>query len=688
MNQQHYQHWQLQQDEQGIYWLQFNRSDASANLINDVVLDEFETILDVCAQSETTAKKIKGLVIFSGKSKGFIAGADVDYFSRFATDLEIETFLRHGQRLFNKLAALSIPTVAMIDGFCLGGGLELALACRYRVAEEGADTRLGLPEVLLGIHPGWGGSVRLPQLVGPLKALPMMLRGEMVSAKQAAKIGLVDAAVPKRQLEHAAAYYINTCPPTQKLSWWLALANRRPLKTLLANYFRKQLTKRIKAEHYPAPFAIVNNWEQAIDSPSQAFEAEVHSIVKLLQQNATAKNLIRVFALQERLKGLAKQTAYAPTRVHVIGAGVMGGDIAAWCAFSGLTVTLQDVEHKNIAAALARAQTLFKKKLKEKRLIQAAMDKLIPDLAGNGVEKADVIIEAIFENLEAKQTLFKQLEQRAKPEALLATNTSSIPLDEINQVMVDPSRLVGIHFFNPVAKMKLVEVVQGAKTTITTVEKACAFVGKISHLPLPVQSCPGFLVNRILMPYLLEAMMLFDEGYSAATIDKAATDFGMPMGPIELADTIGLDVCLAVAKNLTQHYGGTVSPLLEAKIKQGHLGRKTGQGFYHYKKGQRVNETKIVAEQSQMTPDLSLLANRLIFRLLNESFACLREKIVADSDLLDAGMIFGAGFAPFRGGPFHYAHSCDQAHLMGQFQQLQEKFGARFQPDAGFAEYL
>ncbi len=646
-----YQHWQLSQDQQNIAWLKFDRQDASTNTIDNVVLTELDTILSALANAAP-----RGLIIFSGKAKGFIAGADVSYFSQFTTLEQIDAFLRQGQNVFDKIAALTFPTVAMIEGFCLGGGLELALACRYRIVEDSEDTRLGLPEVLLGIHPGWGGSARLPHLIGPLQALPLMLRGETVSAKTAAKIGLADAAVPKRELMRAAIYYINTSPVPHKLSWWLQLANKRPTRSLFAKYLRKQLVARVNRDHYPAPYAIIDNWEQAIESHSQALAAEINSITQLLTQNQTAKNLMRVFFLQERLKELAKQDNKIKFyRVHVIGAGVMGGDIAAWCAFSGFTVSLQDQDPARAAAALQRAHDLFKKKFKkDKRAIQAAMDRLVIDLPGQGIAKADVIIEAIVENLAAKQALFQDLERRAKPEAILATNTSSLPLDEINHVMENPVRLIGIHFFNPVAKMKLVEIVYGSKTQPQLIEQACAFVGKLNRLPLVVKSCPGFLVNRVLMPYLLEAITLFEEGVPAADIDKAAVRFGMMMGPVELADTVGLDVCLAVAQNLTHHYGGQVPQLLVDKVKQGDLGRKTGKGFYTYQHGKPV---KVHATtNAQLTPaEYDKIANRLVLRLINESMACVKEKVVGDADLLDAGMVFGTGFAPFRGGPLHYA---------------------------------
>lgn len=381
----------------------------------------------------------------------------------------------------------------------------------------------------------------------------------------------------------------------------------------------------------------------------------------------TSQNLVRVFFLQERLKSLGKGGNFKGKHVHVIGAGTMGGDIAAWCAVQGFTVTLQDREPKFIAPAIKRAYVTCKEKLKEDYLVQKAMDRLSPDVNGFGIGKADIIIEAIFEDLKTKQDLFKRLESEAKPSAILATNTSSIPLDEINSVLKNPERLVGIHFFNPVAKMLLVEVVKGEKTDATVLEKATSFVRKLDRLPLPVKSSPGFLVNRILMPYLLEAVALYNEGVPKTAIDKAMLEFGMPMGPITLADTVGLDVCLSVAKHLSQYYPNTTIPAeLSTLVEQKKLGRKTGEGFYVYKNGKQVRPVETYDKP------LKEISDRLVLVMLNEAFACLREDVVADGDLLDAGMIFGTGFAPFRGGPIHYAKSQGIHELFEKFVKQQK----------------
>ncbi|MHA7841567.1 MAG: 3-hydroxyacyl-CoA dehydrogenase NAD-binding domain-containing protein [Gammaproteobacteria bacterium] len=657
-----YQHWHLQQDAQHIAWLTFDKQNSAVNTFDSAVMEELSTIIQQLKASLQQDNPPIGLVIQSAKEAGFIAGADIQQFQQLQDVNEAVDKVRAGQQLFTELAALQhaspsgkpFPTVAMIQGFCLGGGLEISLACTYRIALDDPGTRLGLPEVKLGIIPGWGGTVRLPQLIGPLNAMDLILSGRTVTAKAAHAMGLVDAAVPLRQLKRAAIYYIVHTPRPHEPTTLQKIANTVPFRTLISALLRHQVAKKAKPHHYPAPYEAIDNWQQHGAIGHSAFLQEGQSTAKLLMTH-TSQNLVRVFFLQERLKSLTKHPDASIIRhVHVVGAGTMGGDIAAWCALRGMVVTLQDRKASDIAPALQRARGLFKKKLKKPRLIQGAMDRLIPDVKGEGISKADLIIEAIFEDLAVKQELFKQLEAKAKPQALLATNTSSILLDKINSVLKAPERLIGIHFFNPVAMMPLVEVVKGEKTALWVEKAALRFVGDINRLPLPVKSAPGFLVNRILMPYLLESVLLAAEGVPLASIDRAAEQFGMPMGPIELADTVGLDVCLAVANNLTQSMGGTVPEVLMEKVAAGHLGKKTGQGFYTFKKGKAV---KPKATHSAKEKEV---IQRLITRVLEEAERCLEEGIVADKELLDAGMIFGTGFAPFRGGPMYYKTNLNQ----------------------------
>ena len=665
-----YTHWNVEKDSSQTVWAGFDRADRSVNTIDDEVLDELAAIIDAELNGAS------GLVIYSAKPKGFIAGADISHFSKFEGTEAVVAFLRKGQDVFDKLEALSIPTVAMIDGFCMGGGTELVLACDYRIATDSNSSRIGLPEILLGIHPGWGGTVRLPKLIGGFNALSqVILPGMGLRVSRAKRLGMVDAVVPLRQLKRAASYYIEKKPAKQKPGFLARCSDHKYARMVLAKLIRNNVAKKVKPEHYPAPFAVIDNWEKEGPHSPNAQRVEADSIGSLIIKNDTTKNLVRAYFLRERMKSFSKESDFKAKHVHVVGAGTMGGDIAAWCALKGLTVTLEDRDYDYIAPAIKRAHKLYKKKLKKPRLVQAVMDRLIPDVTGQGAAKADVIIEAIFENLEAKQALFKKLEGIAPKHAILATNTSSIPLDEINTVMSDPKRLVGIHFFNPVAKMELVEVVCGNKTDKALLKDAYAFVGQISRLTLPVKSSPGFLVNRVLMPYLMECVALLEEGVQPELIDKAAKNFGMFMGPVELADTVGLDVCLAVAENLTSHFGGEVPKKLRQYVKEGRLGKKSGKGLYNYDaKGKAIKEK--LNNQEWKT-----IADRLILRMVNEAATCLREGVVEDSELLDAGMIFGTGFAPFRGGPMQYAESFGEGQLNQLFKKLESEYGERFKAD-------
>lgn len=666
-----YKHWNLQRDSEHILWLGLNRSDTNVNTINEELLDELNGIL----QEVALDKKAIGMVIYSLKEKGFIAGADVKTFSELQDPTQAVEFLQKGQAVFSRLQHLSIPTVALIDGFCLGGGYELALACTYIIASDENDSRIGLPEIMLGIHPGWGGTVRLPQRIGGFKALSQsILTGSAHHAIKAKKLGMIDEVVPVRQLKRAAVYFIKNKPVKQRPSFLNHLMDHAWLRAPVAYLLRKNVAKRVRKEHYPAPYAVIDLWEKEGGVGDRAYLKEIDSIEQLITKNDTSRNLIRAFLLREQLKGFAKDSHFKAQHVHVIGAGIMGGDIAAWCALKGIRVTLQDKSYEQIAPAIGRAHSLYKKKLRKPRLIQAAMDNLIPDPEGHGVARADVIIEAVFEHLAVKQEIMKRVESIAKKEAVIATNTSSIPLDEISSVMENPQRLVGIHFFNPVARMELVEIVSSNSTAKKVEQAACSFVNQISKLPLPVKSSPGFLVNRVLMPYLMECVQLLEEGYSAETIDEAALQFGMFMGPVELADTVGMDVCLAVAENLTAHFGGTVPQKLRDMVNEGRLGKKSGHGFYQYKNGKPIKNTSSIKTDST-------IADRLILRMVNESAACLREGVVANADLLDAGMIFATGFAPFRGGPMNYANDFGKDKLENLFKTFESKYGGRFKVD-------
>ncbi|GIK88410.1 MAG: enoyl-CoA hydratase [Betaproteobacteria bacterium] len=632
-------HWTITREADGLATLALDRAGASTNTLSAAVLAELGEALDALDRDPP-----KGLIVRSGKANGFIAGADVDEFGEIATEEGAIALVRRGWDTFERLAAVGYPTLALIRGFCLGGGLELALACRYRVAVDEPGTRLGLPEVLLGIVPGWGGIKRLPRLAGAPAALDLLLTGKTVDAKRARRLGIVDEAVPVRIMEPTARGVLKALPAPRRLPFLQRLALTPIGRRVVAAQARRQVARRARREHYPAPYAIVELFAKHDGNALAPAPSDPASIATLVR-TPTAENLIRVFRLQERLKSLGKEGSFAVRHVHVVGAGTMGGDIAAWCALRGLTVTLQDQDAQRLAPAMGRAAKLFEKRLRDARRVRDARDRLIPDPAGHGVARADVVVEAIFENADAKRALFADVERRAKPAAILATNTSSIPLEDIAGALADPSRLCGIHFFNPVAQMMLVEVVVGRQTRREVVADAAAFVRAIDKLPLPVKSAPGFLVNRILAPYMMAAFRAVDEGIAPETVDEAALAFGMPMGPVELADTVGLDIAVAVGKLL----GPRAEPprKLMALVEAGHVGKKAGRGFYAWKDG------KPVKQASGAVP--AGLADRLVDPFVAEARAALAEGIVEDADLVDAGAIFGTGFAPFRGGPLHYA---------------------------------
>ena len=482
----------------------------------------------------------------SAKPAGFIAGADIGEFGGMTDIAMIEERLREANAVVDRLDHLAVPTVAVIHGYCLGGGLEIALACDHRIAVE--DARLGFPEVMLGLHPGLGGTVRLPRLINPLEAMTMMLTGRNVRPNRAKALGLVDAVVPERHVKAAATAAVTGLMRKRRESWLIPLVNSHYGRALAASRMRKETAKKAPVAHYPAPHALIELWEAHGGNAQDMQRAEIASFARLLVTD-TSRNLVRVFFLREKLKRLAGGD-WSPRRVHVIGAGAMGGDIAAWCAWHGMTVTLADMQAAPLAKAIARAADLYGKIGHRRIDTRDALDRLIPDLAGEGVRSADLVIEAVPESLELKRKIYATTQTKMKPDALLATNTSSIPLEELRFGLRRPDHFVGLHFFNPVSRMQLLEVVSHDQASPDALAKARAFVGRIDRLPAPVKSAPGFLVNRALTPYMLEALVMLGEGYQRESIDAAAVSFGMPMGPIELADTVGLDICLHVAETL------------------------------------------------------------------------------------------------------------------------------------------
>ena len=650
MNDAAFRHWRLDFDIDNVCWLTIDREGERNNSLSHEVLAELVQLVD-----HLESNKPRALVLQSGKPGNFIVGADIREFDDYLDPEASAQSIREVHGLFNRIEALPFPTAVIIEGYCLGGGLELSLAFDYRIVRDTEGTRLGFPEVKLGIFPGFGGTARSIRQCSPLKAMPFMLSAKMLRPRAARAVGLVDEVVGEHgSLRWAARRAVLKGRKSRGPGRLAAVQNLPPARKLIASQMRKQTAAKANPDHYPAPFELIDAWEKCGNDFPALLEEEASRVGRLITGD-TSRSLRRVFALTETLKAFGKESSFRARRVHVVGAGVMGGDIAAWCVVQGLEVTLQDREMKYIEPALKRAKSLFKKRLRTPDKVAGALSRLVPDVDGTGVSRADVVIEAIFENAEAKQALFAKIEPDLQKHAILATNTSAIPLEDLSGSLADPSRLVGLHFFNPVAKMPLVEVVHGEDTAAEQIQNGAAFCNQINRFPLPVKSSPGFLVNRVLSPYMLKAFELnMKQSLPIEAIDKAATDFGMPMGPVELADVVGLDIGLSVVGLLGGEDTAGERDALKKYVDAGKLGKKSGEGFYVWKNGKAQKDASAVEGH-----DLKQIGEELLEAYFDECRACLGDQIVDNADVLDAGMIFGTGFAPFRGGPLHYLRQLD-----------------------------
>ena len=667
-------HWTSETGDDGIVWLCIDKADGGANVLSGEVLRELHQLIEPLAKTPP-----KGVVIHSGKSNGFVMGADINEFTKIENPQQAYELIRLGQQVLDQLEALPCPTVAVINGFALGGGLELAMACDYRVAIESDKRILGLPEVQLGIHPGFGGTVRAVQIAGVRPAMQLMLTGQPITVDKGRRIGLVDKISDADGWRSAAQAIIAAKPPKRRAPLVERLLGLSPVRPFIRNVLIRQVAGKARKEHYPAPYAMIELWYRHGASPRTGYEAEARSIAELMC-TSTSRNLVRVFFLQNRLKAQGGKSPQKISHVHVVGAGVMGGDIAAWCALRGHTVTLQDREQKYIDPALQRAAKLFEKRIRDNAERAAAFERLQSDVDGAGAAKAELVIEAIFENLEAKQVLYKSLQEKMPAGALLATNTSSIRLEDLREGLEAPQRFIGLHFFNPVAQLPLVEVIRCEDTEQEALDIGFGFVKGIGKLPLECMSSPGFVVNRILAPYMAEAMELAEAGVPLAEIDRAAEAFGMPMGPVELVDSVGIDVALHVSRVLGGAMNRPVPQKLADMVEAGQLGRKSGQGFYRWENGKAVKPEAAGGGANEEIED------RLILPMVNEAVACLHDGVVKDADLLDAGVIFGTGFAPFRGGPINYARERGVEQVVARLNDFTERYGERFTPHAGFSK--
>lgn len=683
--------------------LTFDRPDSAANIFDRATLEELNAHLDAIERDST----LRGVVLASAKPGIFIAGADLHSLSTAPMNA-LREMVEFGQRVFSRLAALPLPTAAAIHGACLGGGFEVCLACDFRFATPDKATKLGLPEVQLGILPAWGGSTRLPRLIGLPKALGLILAGKTVASKQALKLGMVDDLVPHESLLTVALAKVAKAGRKPHRSTPLAMkaTNNLLAANLISMWTQPKLFKKTRG-HYPAVLKALEVLTLGVGrSEERSLKLEADAICQLAQTEA-AKNLIRIFFLQERAKKLTFTAHSEATRrqldaalevrpttakvecATVIGAGVMGAGIAQWLAARGVSVLLRDINTDAVGRGMATIGKLFADGVKRRTFTpveaRAAMDRVAPVVDLPSLRRADVIIEAAVEKMDLKKDIFRKLEQLAGPDTILATNTSALSVTELAESLTARERVVGIHFFNPVHRMQLVEVIHTLRTDPEVVRRALKFVQAMGKLPVLVKDSPGFVVNRVLMPYLVEAARLFETGAEVTDIDEAMLDFGMPMGPLRLVDEVGTDVSLHVAETLASHYRRrmAVPEVLGKLVKGGHFGRKSGDGFYLHKgKEASVGEAaeRFVKDDSAANLDRVDLELRMVLLMVNEAARCVEEGIVSGPEDVDFAMIMGAGFAPFRGGPLRHADTVGVANLVRAMNELVDEGEERFAP--------
>ena len=632
-------HWLANIDEDGIAWLYLQTVGKSVNVLNNAVMTELECLLDRLENK----KDLRGVALLSGKKGGFVYGADIHEFETLKTASEVANHMLYVHGLFNRIEALPVPSCVGVDGIAVGGGLEIALTFDRLFITSSSKTKLGFPEVNLGIMPGYGGSGRAYGRIGTKAVLDMMVSGRPIGSIDAIKTGLADELVDKPDdLEKSMREWIIGCNGEKPIFTELETAADA---TAIAAAKDKYL-KRLRSDHTPAPAAIIEHVENFGHDKSAMSASEIDVFPNLMVSSAS-KNLRRVFYLTDAVRKSARGES-GIKRMHVVGAGVMGGDIAAIGAMAGLDVTLTDMNDAAIVGAIARAKKLFERRLKSDEKVALALARLRTDLNGNGATDADLIIEAVAEKLEVKQAVFKNLEAVSKASAILATNTSAIPLEDIATVLNGPERLIGLHFFNPVPVLPLVEVIWSKYSDPEIVSRGMQFAGQIGKMPVRCKSAPGFLVNRALLPYIFKAIEAVAGGEKADHIDEALVDFGMPMGPIELADQIGLDVCLDVG--IVLGMPPATKALLDEKCRTGTIGRKSGSGFYEWD-GNRA----IRAHQSKDPRVMAAIAKNMLAPMIEECRQAVDENVVDTADSADAGMIFGIGFPGFRGGPLNWS---------------------------------
>jgi 3-hydroxyacyl-CoA dehydrogenase/enoyl-CoA hydratase/3-hydroxybutyryl-CoA epimerase len=684
----------------GIVHLVMDHPGRRVNVLDLEAIADLERALEQLA-SRTEAR---GLVLISGKSGSFIAGADVAAIGSITARDEVLTLVRRVHAVFGRLAALPFPSVAAIDGICLGGGTELALACDSRIASEEPRTQIGLPEVLLGIYPGFGGTQRLPRVVGLSAALDLILTGRSLDARRAEKLGLIARAVPAAWLierAHARIAELAARPAGRRrdvhrpAGLAARMLDHTPFGRALVLSRARAMTRARTGGHYPAPLAALEVIERTAHLPIEVgLEIEAARVGDLLV-GAVCKNLVRIFDLSEQAKKdpVVADATLKPAgvqRLMLVGAGIMGGGIAELASRNGIQVRMRDVSPDSLARALKTARDLIVERGRRRRLAPRERDgqlaRIQPTLELSGVGTADFAIEAVVEDLEIKRRVFAELEVRVKDGCVLATNTSSLSVSELARGLARPERLCGFHFFNPVHRMPLVEVVRGEKTSDAALVTAVGLARRLGKTPVVVSDSPGFVVNRILMPYLREATLLLEEGYWVSDIDASMRRFGMPMGPFEVVDEVGLDVAQKVAAVLSRAFPERMaeSPAIDKLVAAGRLGKKNRLGFYRHRGRDRRPDPAVRAllglTRRRKPQTLEILSERMVLVMINEAALCLGEGVVADSGKLDLAMIFGAGFPPFRGGLLRYADGFGLVRAEQRLIALRAEKGDRFKP--------
>ena len=693
--------WTLDIDGDSIGWLTFDLPGEKVNKLTASAMSELESVLD-----DVAGRDLKALILRSGKKNSFIVGADINELAQIASPEQALDDSKVGHRVFDRLEALPMPTVAVVHGACMGGGLEMALACDFRVVTDHAGTRLGLPEVNLGIIPGWGGTQRLPRTIGLTASLKMILAGRPVDGRRALRMGLADSVAAPAFLEDETRRFVKRltdatgrrdilrrrrgrCPWTARL-----LAGTPVGRWLIYRGAAKQIMARTKG-HYPAPLDALQVVRATFRKRRPGAAAVEQEAFAKLACTPISRNLVWLFQASQRAKSKAPSQRPAPVRnAAVVGSGIMGSGIAWALSNAGVRVRLRDVGWEALGKGMGAAAAMYRGMVKRRKMTEGemnlAMHRISPTVEYTGFANADVVVEAVAEDLEIKKKVLAEIEEHVRPDTIICTNTSSLTLEALGADLKHPERFIGLHFFNPVNLMPLVEVVPWAGTSHETAVSAAELVRALGKTPMVVGDCAGYLVNRILLPYLVESAWMFEEGIDAPRIDRVLERFGMPMGPLALVDEVGLDVGYKVAKVLEDAYGSRmrVPQALGAVAATGHwLGKKTGAGFYRYRNGRKRPNRGVLrlAREARRQDGVSArtltdeqIVDRAILIMVNEAARCLEEQVIAGPEALDMAMVMGTGFAPFRGGLLRYADDRGVAEIKARLDELAATYGDRF----------